>query len=150
MLRALEQIRRMRGGAQSHLMRCDDGYYYVVKFQNNPQHTRVTDVVLNPKNGRLFRVGHAARRRHRAGGDGGFCGVGGQAEAFVAVRVRENREKRIPDVQITGSCRSFAPHFSYPSTARTTRVASSCQRPPLNSATTARIFACNSSADKLR
>jgi hypothetical protein len=41
MLRALEQIRRMRGGAQSHLMRCDDDYYYVVKFQNNPQHTRV-------------------------------------------------------------------------------------------------------------
>jgi hypothetical protein len=40
MLRALEQIRRMRGGAQSHLMRCDDGYYYVVKFQNNPQHKR--------------------------------------------------------------------------------------------------------------
>ncbi len=31
----------MRGGAQSHLMRCDDGYYYVVKFQNNPQHRRV-------------------------------------------------------------------------------------------------------------
>lgn len=41
MLRALEQIRRMRGGAQSHLMRCDDGHYYVVKFQNNPQHKRV-------------------------------------------------------------------------------------------------------------
>ncbi len=31
----------MRGGAQSHLMRCSDGHYYVVKFQNNPQHTRV-------------------------------------------------------------------------------------------------------------
>jgi len=31
----------MRGGAQSHLMRCDDGNYYVVKFQNNPQHRRV-------------------------------------------------------------------------------------------------------------
>ena len=31
----------MRGGAQSHLMRCDDGHYYVVKFQNNPQHRRV-------------------------------------------------------------------------------------------------------------
>jgi len=30
----------MRGGAQSHLMRCDDGYY-VVKFQNNPLHRRV-------------------------------------------------------------------------------------------------------------
>jgi hypothetical protein len=38
---ALEHIRRMRGGAQAHLMRCDDGYYYVVKFQNNPQHPRV-------------------------------------------------------------------------------------------------------------
>ncbi len=37
----MEQIRRMRGGAQSHLMRCSDGYYYVVKFQNNPQHRRV-------------------------------------------------------------------------------------------------------------
>jgi hypothetical protein len=31
----------MRGGAQSHLMRCSDGQYYVVKFQNNPQHRRV-------------------------------------------------------------------------------------------------------------
>src|SRR5271170_2397804 len=41
MLRALEQIRRMRGGAQSHLMRCNDGNYYVVKFQNNPQHRRI-------------------------------------------------------------------------------------------------------------
>lgn len=41
MLRALEQIRRMRGGAQSHLMRCSDEQYYVVKFQNNPQHRRV-------------------------------------------------------------------------------------------------------------
>jgi hypothetical protein len=30
----------MRGGAQSHLMRCSDGYYYVVKFKNNPQHRR--------------------------------------------------------------------------------------------------------------
>jgi HipA-like kinase len=41
MKRALEQIRRMRGGAQSHLMRCDDGDYYVVKFQNNPQGVRI-------------------------------------------------------------------------------------------------------------
>lgn len=40
-LRAVEQIRRMRGGSQSHLMRCSDGRYYVVKFQNNPQHRRV-------------------------------------------------------------------------------------------------------------
>jgi hypothetical protein len=41
MIRALQQIRRMRGGAQSHLMRCSDDQYYVVKFQNNPQHRRV-------------------------------------------------------------------------------------------------------------
>ena len=41
MYRAVEQIRRMRGGAQSHLMRCADGNYYVVKFQNNPQHRRI-------------------------------------------------------------------------------------------------------------
>ena len=41
MLRALGHIRRMRGGAQSHLMRCSDGFYYVVKFQNNPQHPRI-------------------------------------------------------------------------------------------------------------
>jgi len=31
----------MRGGAQAHLMRCDDGEYYVVKFQNNPQHRKI-------------------------------------------------------------------------------------------------------------
>jgi hypothetical protein len=39
-LRAVEHIRRMRGGSQSHLMRCSDGLYYVVKFQDNPQGTR--------------------------------------------------------------------------------------------------------------
>ena len=38
---ALEQIRRMRGGAQAHLMRCSDGRYYVVKFQNNSQHRKI-------------------------------------------------------------------------------------------------------------
>src|SRR6202046_1470446 len=43
----LEQIRRMRGGAQSHLMRSESNAtpaeeaYYVVKFQNNPQGTRI-------------------------------------------------------------------------------------------------------------
>src|SRR6266704_2145450 len=41
MVRAVEHIRRMRGGAQAHLLRCSDGGYYVVKFQNNPQHRRV-------------------------------------------------------------------------------------------------------------
>lgn len=40
-IQAVQHIRRMRGGAQSHLMRCADENYYIVKFQNNPQHTRV-------------------------------------------------------------------------------------------------------------
>jgi hypothetical protein len=40
-VRAVEQVRRMRGGSQSHLMRCSDDNYYVVKFQNNPQHRRI-------------------------------------------------------------------------------------------------------------
>jgi hypothetical protein len=38
---AVQQIRRMRGGAQSHLMLASDGNLYVVKFRNNPQHVRV-------------------------------------------------------------------------------------------------------------
>jgi hypothetical protein len=40
-LYAVEEVRRMHGGSQSHLMRCSDGNYYVVKFQNNPQHRRI-------------------------------------------------------------------------------------------------------------
>jgi len=36
-----QHLRPMRGGAQSHLMFAEDGHYYVVKFQNNPQHIRV-------------------------------------------------------------------------------------------------------------
>lgn len=38
---AIESIRRMRGGAQSYLMRCSDRCHYVVKLKNNPQHRRV-------------------------------------------------------------------------------------------------------------
>jgi hypothetical protein len=38
---AVEHVRRMRGGAQAQLMRCDDDAYYIVKFQNNPQHLRI-------------------------------------------------------------------------------------------------------------
>jgi hypothetical protein len=38
---AVQQIRRMRGGAQGQLMLGADGNIYVVKFQNNPQHMRV-------------------------------------------------------------------------------------------------------------
>lgn len=38
---AVQHLRPMRGGAQSHLVRASDGAYYVTKFQNNPQHIRV-------------------------------------------------------------------------------------------------------------
>lgn len=40
-VRAVEFVRRMRGGSQPHLLRCEDGENYVVKFRNNPQHVRV-------------------------------------------------------------------------------------------------------------
>jgi len=41
MIKAIEHIKRMRGGSQAHLMRCSDGGLYVVKFQNNPQGIRI-------------------------------------------------------------------------------------------------------------
>ena len=34
-------IRKMRGGAQAHLIEATDGRCYVVKFRNNPQHRRI-------------------------------------------------------------------------------------------------------------
>jgi hypothetical protein len=34
-------IRKMRGGAQAHLLEADDGNCCIVKFQNNPQHRRI-------------------------------------------------------------------------------------------------------------
>src|SRR5215510_11362521 len=40
-LSARRYIRKMRGGAQSHLLEADDGRFYIVKFQNNPQHRRI-------------------------------------------------------------------------------------------------------------
>ena len=40
-LTAVRHIRKMRGGAQAHLLEADDGHWYVVKFRNNPQHRRV-------------------------------------------------------------------------------------------------------------
>jgi hypothetical protein len=40
-LTAIRQVRKMRGGAQSHLLEADDGNWYVVKFRNNPQHRRI-------------------------------------------------------------------------------------------------------------
>jgi hypothetical protein len=34
-------VRKMRGGAQAHLLEAADGHFYVVKFLGNPQHRRV-------------------------------------------------------------------------------------------------------------
>ena len=38
---AVQHLRPLRGGAQSHLLRATDENWYVTKFQNNPQHIRV-------------------------------------------------------------------------------------------------------------
>lgn len=40
-VQATRLIRKMRGGAQAHLLQCSDGHFYVVKFRNNPQHRRI-------------------------------------------------------------------------------------------------------------
>jgi hypothetical protein len=40
-LKARGFVRRMRGGAQAHLLEAEDGNHYVVKFRNNPQHRRI-------------------------------------------------------------------------------------------------------------
>jgi len=40
-IRALRLIRKMRGGAQAHLIQGEDREFYVVKFTNNPQHRRI-------------------------------------------------------------------------------------------------------------
>jgi hypothetical protein len=40
-MKAVAHIRGLRGGSQAQLMSADDGYQYVVKFQGNPQTTRV-------------------------------------------------------------------------------------------------------------
>ncbi|HWC96476.1 MAG TPA: HipA family kinase [Candidatus Sulfopaludibacter sp.] len=40
-LTAIRHVRKMRGGAQAHLLEVDDGHWYVVKFRNNPQHRRI-------------------------------------------------------------------------------------------------------------
>ena len=38
---AVQHLRKLRGGSQSHLLKASDGASYVTKFQNNPQHVRV-------------------------------------------------------------------------------------------------------------
>jgi hypothetical protein len=41
MLTATNIIKRVRGGSQARIVTANDGQMYVVKVQNNPQHTRV-------------------------------------------------------------------------------------------------------------
>lgn len=50
-INARRHVRKMRGGAQSHLIEADDGGFYVVKFRNNPQHHRV---LINESIGSVF------------------------------------------------------------------------------------------------
>lgn len=40
-VRARKLIRKMRGGAQAHLIEAEDGEFYVLKSTNNPQHRRI-------------------------------------------------------------------------------------------------------------
>lgn len=40
-LHARQFVRKMRGGAQAHLLEAEDGRWYVVKFRNNPQGVRI-------------------------------------------------------------------------------------------------------------
>src|SRR5919106_1204996 len=40
-IHASRLIRKMRGGAQAHLLEADDGGFWVVKFLQNPQHRRI-------------------------------------------------------------------------------------------------------------
>jgi hypothetical protein len=38
---AVQHIRKMRGGAQAHLLRASDNHFYVTKFENNSQAVRI-------------------------------------------------------------------------------------------------------------
>jgi hypothetical protein len=38
---AVQHVRKLRGGSQSHFLRASDGAHWVTKFVNNPQHARV-------------------------------------------------------------------------------------------------------------
>ena len=40
-IQARRHVRKMRGGAQAHLIECDDGAFYIVKYSSNPQHRRI-------------------------------------------------------------------------------------------------------------
>jgi hypothetical protein len=52
---AVQHVRKMRGGAQAHLLRASDNHYYVTKFQNNPQAIRIlANEYLASKLGRVL------------------------------------------------------------------------------------------------
>jgi len=65
-IKAIKHIRRLRGGSQAQLMAADDGHEYVVKFQGNPQTTRVlaNDYLAVGPNGRIERA-HRVMGRFR-------------------------------------------------------------------------------------
>ena len=70
---AVKRVRRMRGGAQPPLMRCSDGSYYVVKFQNNPQRLRILAIggtawIKGAETGNQ-RCARGTDREHRGFGD---------------------------------------------------------------------------------
>jgi hypothetical protein len=58
-IKASTHIRRLRGGSQAQLMVADDGHEYVIKFQGNPQTTRV--LANEYLAGRLARLNGAVR-----------------------------------------------------------------------------------------
>src|SRR5713101_1361401 len=71
-IKAIKHIRRLRGGSQAQLMAADDGHEYVVKFQGNPQTTRVlaNDYLAVGPNGRIERTRaghHICRCRDHSG-----------------------------------------------------------------------------------
>jgi hypothetical protein len=40
-IQAVQHVRKMRGGAQAHLLRTSDNHFFVTKFTNNPQAIRI-------------------------------------------------------------------------------------------------------------
>jgi hypothetical protein len=40
-IQAVQHVRKMRGGSQTHLIRASDNHFYVTKFQNNAQAVRI-------------------------------------------------------------------------------------------------------------
>ena len=97
---AVQHLRPMRGGAQSHLMRASDGAYYVTKFQNNPQHIRVlANEMIATRMGRMlglpmpciavmevsdWLVSHSPEMRIRLNGASHPCSSGRQLASFYS------------------------------------------------------------------